>query len=200
VNIPYEGEDAYEREVWEIAALQPGFLMLQDWDFKGYGIPVEVILRLFEEIEKFQCLKLEVVPAGVKYSEVLARTGNRLHVSGGWAGTQMIEALDRGVNAFMPSILLGVYARIFALHRAGQRSAAMALFNRFVPILAFSHQHLDISIHFNKRLLREQGLFTNVFVREPILVFDHIHEKVSREIIAAGMALEKEVLESRSGG
>ena len=102
-SIPFRDEGQYERDVLELDSLNPGFLMLQDWDFQGYGLPVALIARLFEQVESFRCLKVEVVPAGVKYSEVLVATGGRLHVSGGWAVMQIIEAMERGVHAFMPT-------------------------------------------------------------------------------------------------
>ena len=183
VKILFENEDSFVKQISEIDELIPGFLMIQDWDFKGYGIPIDVIKKLFNEIKSFKCLKIEVVPAGVKYSAVREATQNRLHVSGGWAGTQMIEALDRGVNAFMPTILHDVYVKIFNLHYSGRREEAKEIFYELVPILAFSHQHLDISIHFNKRLVHELGIFSTDRVREPILPFDNFHESIAAELI-----------------
>src|SRR5690606_13244997 len=106
------------------------------------------------------------------YSAVLDATGGRLHVSGGWAAMQMIEALDRGVHAFLPTGLHGLYTRIYALYASGDRAAARAAFDALLPILAFSNQHLDISIHFFKRLLHRQGVYATPRVRGPILPFD----------------------------
>jgi dihydrodipicolinate synthase/N-acetylneuraminate lyase len=183
VNIPYRDYESYAEQIKQLAGLKPGFLMIQDWDFKGYGIPVEAVKKIFDAVERFRCFKIEVVPAGVKYSEVIEATEGRLHVSGGWAGTQMIEALDRGVDAFMPTILHDIYAKIYHYHRTGKRSEAVRLFYELVPILAFSHQHLDISIHFNKRILYRQGIFTTHKVREPILPFDEYHVRVADELI-----------------
>lgn len=191
VNIPFTDERRFVSDVYQIADLYPGFLMIQDWDFAGYGIPVPVIVKLFDELEVFKCLKVEVVPAGVKYSEVLQATNHQLHVSGGWAGTQMIEALDRGVNAFMPTILPEVYTRIYSLHRGGKREAAKELFYELVTILAFSHQHLDISIHFGKRLVHRLGIYSTPRVREPILPFDGYHQRVAGELIEKAIALSR---------
>jgi len=183
VRVPYEGEGGYESQVREIAELEPGFLMLQDWDSEGGGVPVSLVAKLFEEVEPFKCLKVEVVPAGVKYSRVLQATGGRLHVSGGWAVTQMIEALDRGVDAFMPTGMHRIYTEIYSLYRQESREQAKELFHRLLPVLAFSNQHLDISIHFFKRLLFEQGVYSTARVREPILPFDDHHEKMADEMI-----------------
>jgi 4-hydroxy-tetrahydrodipicolinate synthase len=182
-SIPFEDEKRYEHDVRELDALRPGFLMLQDWDFRGYGLPISLIARLFEEVESFRCLKVEVIPAGVKYSEALAVTEGRLHVSGGWAVMQIIEALDRGVHAFMPTGLHEVYTRIYALYRGGHRERARDLFEQLLPILAFANQHLDISVHFFKRLLHRQGVYATSRVREPILPFDPVHEEVAGQLI-----------------
>lgn len=198
VSIPYEDDDQYARAVQEVADTRPPFLMLQDWDPSGYGVPVATLVDLFETVEPVRAVKVEVVPAGRKYSELLAATGGRLHVSGGWAVTQMIEALDRGVHVFMPTALHAIYVRIYQLHTAGQRQAARALFDQVMPILGFSNQHLDISIHFFKRLLFAQGIYPTPAVRSPIIPFDVVHESVADELIARACALETELQDVRS--
>ena len=183
VSIPFENEDAYKNLIREIAQEVTTFLVIQDWDFHGFGIPVKVLVDLFEEIDVFKSLKVEVIPAGKKYSDVLAATAGRLHVSGGWASSQMIEALDRGVHTFMSTIMHKAYKIIFDLHHSGQRDKAKEIFQQIVPILAFSHQHVDISIHFNKRFYYKQGIFRTDRVRDPIIPFDHYHKKVADELI-----------------
>jgi len=193
VSIPFTDRRSFERDVLEIAGLQPDFLMIQDWDFQGYGMPVEVIIDLFNKVDCFRCLKVEVVPAGVKYSEILGATAGNLHVSGGWAGGQMIEALDRGVHAFMPTILPEVYTRIYQLHRSGERERAKNIFYDLLTILAFSHQHLDISIHFGKRLYHQLGIFKTAYVREPILPFDAFHARIADEMIARAIELSQQL-------
>jgi dihydrodipicolinate synthase/N-acetylneuraminate lyase len=199
VSIPYANASDYTAWAHAVADLQPGFLMIQDWSQDGYGVPVDLVVRLFEEIPAFRCLKVEVVPAGVKYSEVLAATGGRLHVSGGWAVTQMVEALDRGVHAFMPTGLHHSYCEIVRRYHAGDRAGAQALHEQLLPILAFSNQHLDISIHFFKRLLHAQGIYETPHVRLPILPFDSTHQRVAAALIERAMKLEQ-VHQSETGG
>lgn len=193
VALPYENEASYRDSLERLAREEPPFLMIQDWDFTGYGAPVELIAELFEEIPAFRSLKVEVVPAGAKYSEVLAATGGRLHVAGGWAVGQMIEGLDRGVHAFMPTGMHEIYCEIYRRYRASQRNAAELLFRRVLPVLAFANQHLDISIHFFKRLLHREGLYPTDRVREPILPFDSIHQRIAEELIELAMSLTEEV-------
>lgn len=191
-SIPYEDDASYTQHVQALAALKPGFLMLQDWDFGGYGLSVPLLLRLFDD-GLFQSLKVEVVPAGVKYTEVLEATDGALHVAGGWAVMQMIEAFQRGVHTLMPTGMHRIYTRIHSLYAAGQHDAATALFRRLLPVLAFSNQHLDISIHFFKRLLHRQGVYATDRVRPPILPFDAYHEQVAEDLIRYVMALEAEL-------
>lgn len=192
-SIPFIDEQEYVQQARALAALRPGFLMLQDWDFQGYGLPVPLIVHLFETVEAFRSIKIEVVPAGVKYSEVLRATGGKLHVAGGWAVMQMIEALDRGVHTFMPTAMHVIYTRIMQLYASGDRKGAQALFHRLLPTLAFANQHLDISIVFFKRLLHRQGLYSTARVREPILPFDAAHERIADERIADVMSLMHEL-------
>ncbi len=196
VSIPFENEAQYARDVQAVSDQHPPFLMLQDWDAMGSGVPVPLIARLFDEVESFRCLKVEVVNAGVKYSAVLEATQGRLHVSGGWAVMQMIEALDRGVHAFMPTGLHEVYTRIFALYQEGRRGDARMLFNRLLPVLAFSNQHLDISIHFFKRLLHRQGVYATDRVRPPILTFDDHHARIADELTDHALLLMQECAQS----
>ncbi len=183
VNIPYRDRETFKKNILEIDHLHPPFLMIQDWDFSGYGIPVQVIKELFMEIESFKSLKIETIPAGVKYTEVIEATHGKLHVSGGWAVMQMIEALDRGVNAFMPTGMHEIYVKIFNAHKTGNRKRAKELFYKILPVLAFSNQHLDISVHFFKRLLYKQGVYATPRVRQPILPFDDFHTRISDELI-----------------
>ena len=195
VSLPYSDDAVYEVDVRQIAERTP-FLMIQDWDFGGYGLPVPLITRLSQEIPAFQSLKVEVVPAGVKYSEVLAATRGNLHVAGGWAITQFIEALDRGVHSVMPTGMHAIYAAIYRHYMAGQRDEAQRLFYRLLPVLAFSNQHLDISIHFFKRLLYREGVYTTPHVRGPLLPFDAYHERIADDLIEVVLALTAEVREA----
>jgi dihydrodipicolinate synthase/N-acetylneuraminate lyase len=191
-SIPYETEAQYLAAVEELDETRPPFLMLQDWDPQGYGVPVETLVRVFESVESVRAVKVEVVPAGPKYTELLAATQGRLHVSGGWAVTQMIEGLDRGVHAFMPTALHSVYVRIYRLYLSGDREGARALFTRLLPVLAFANQHLDLSIHFFKRLLHAQEIYPTANVRPPTFRFDQAHLRIAEELIALACALESE--------
>ena len=192
-QIPYRNERQFKSHFSELAELDPEMIMLQDWDFSGYGLPDELICDLFENFDAFRCLKIETVPAGIKYSRILELTEGRLHLSGGWAVSQMLEGLKRGIHAFMPTGMHHIYSAIYQRYKDGQEKSAEALFQKIIPVLAFSNQHLDISIHFFKRLLFRQGVYNTPNVREPILKFDAIHQEIADKHIDTIIQLENEL-------
>ncbi len=198
VNIPYSTPHEFILTIQKIAALTNKPLVVQDWDFEGMGIPVEVIKEMHEKIMNFESLKVEVKPAGVKYSAVINASGGKLNVSGGWASSQMIEALDRGVNVFMSTVFTDIYVEIYRLHHDGRRSEAIDLFNRFLPVIAFYHQHIDISIHFNKLVNYRLGLFPTPKVREPILRFDKYHQRIAEELIDYAKTISEDIKRLKS--
>ncbi|PXX31259.1 dihydrodipicolinate synthase family protein [Arenibacter sp. ARW7G5Y1] len=199
-QIPFANDSQFRNHFMELAALDPEMIMLQDWDATGYGLSDELIVDLFEKVAAFKCLKIETVPAGPKYSRILKLTQGKLNLSGGWAVTQMMEGLQRGIHAFMPTGMHFIYTTIYRLFEEGRMVEAEALFEKIVPVLAFSNQHLDISIHFFKRLLYRQGIYNTPKVRRPIMPFDALHQKLADRHIDRILQLENELKEERSNG
>lgn len=155
-----------------LAQVGPGLLMVQDLDFAGPGLALDDIALLQARLPQFAALKIEVAWPGPKYSAVLQATGGRLHVSGGWAASQMMEALHRGVHAFIPTAMDSIYVAIYRRFTAGDLDGARALHERLAPVLAFSNQHIDTSIRFFKRLRQREGLFRTAACRAPVRMLD----------------------------
>jgi dihydrodipicolinate synthase/N-acetylneuraminate lyase len=187
--------DELERVFAEIADVGPPLLMIQDLAWQGPGMAIADIVRLYERIPAFQCLKLETVPAGPKYTEVLKATGGRLHVSGGWALAQMIDALDRDVHAFMPTGLEPIWVAVYRLYRDGRVEAARALFERALPIVAFANQHIDVSIRFCKHLRREAGIFRTAICRSPVAPLDDFQQREAARLTLVAQRLIAELAE-----
>ena len=194
ISTSYQSKAQMERFVGKFNQLNAHFMILQDWAFDHYGIPISVLLSLFSSYEQLQGVKIEVVPAGIKYSEILQETKDKIHVSGGWAVTQMIEALDRGVHALMPTGMHELYVKIDSLYKTNKKEAAEQLFRKILPILAFSNQHLDISIHFFKHLLYEEGIHKTPYVRKPILEIDEIYKTHIKKLIQYYFEIKKETI------
>jgi len=193
VQLPFINDNDFKSSFRKLCDAGPETIMLQDWNAQGYGLPDELILELFETVPSFRCLKIETVPAGVKYSSLKNLTNGRLHLSGGWAVMQMIEGLSRGLNAFMPTGMHYIYTAIYRAYHSGEKEKAEDIFNKLLPVLAFSNQHLDISIHFFKRLLYRQGIYSTPMVRQPIQPFDGIHEAIADRLIDRVLQLEDQL-------
>jgi dihydrodipicolinate synthase/N-acetylneuraminate lyase len=185
-----EGQRAFFHECADVGMET---LVIQDLDWGGGGMAVDTLGRLAGEIPAFTWVKIETVPAGVKYSAVLDAGGGKLRVMGGWALPQMIEGLDRGVHAFTPTAINRAFVHVDRLYRAGQRDDAVELFERVVAVLAFCCQHIDVSIHFLKRYCVRRGLFETARVRDPVLPYDEHHRRYGDELTERLIALEDEL-------
>jgi len=164
---------------------------LQDWDATGSGIPVERLLEYVERVPSLRWLKIEVSPAGPKYTELIERGPAGLRVAGGWAVREMMDGLDRGVHAFMPTGLHRTYCEIHRLFVTGRREESSALFERVKPILNFSNQRLELSIAFFKRLLHAQGIYATLNCRVPSARIGSEHEPRVGELVCLGVELER---------
>jgi dihydrodipicolinate synthase/N-acetylneuraminate lyase len=187
---PGIAEAAAEAALLALGEAGPGQVMLQDLDWQGPGLAPELIARLADRVPGLTAVKIETVPAGPKYSAVRSVTGDRLHLSGGWAAMQMLDGLARGLDAFIPSGILPVYVRIFDLWSAGRHDAARALFERALPVLAFSNQHIDVSIRFWKHVRRLQGIFDDPRCRPPVRPLDRVRQEEAERLAARALALE----------
>ena len=138
---------------------------------------------------------MESVPAGPKYTQVREACGEGFHISGGWAIAQMIEAMDRGVDALIPEAsMTAVYSTIWELHHAGRREEAVRLFRQLLPVVAFTNQEIRLCIAFFKRLLVRKGIFTSETMRLPGFAWDGHSRRIADELIAHFLELEAQVM------
>ena len=167
----------------EIAKVGPEIIMVQDLDWLGTGLSQKKILKLFDEINKFKWLKIETQNAGKKYTKIKKITKNKLHVCGGWAVTQLIDALNRGVDAFIPTGLEFLYVKVYNLYNNGQVNKARNLFNEILPIINFSNQNIDISIKFFKEVRVKERIFSCNFCRKKEAKFDKFQHKEANKML-----------------
>ena len=157
---------------------------LAEWTLVGHAL---------ETPPAFRGLKIEVSMPGPKYSAVLQATQGALHVSGGWAAAQMPEALHRGVHAFIPTAMDAIYVEVFRRFAAGEHAGARELHAALTPVLAFSNQHIDVSIRFFKHLRHREGLFATPLCRPGVAPLD-AHQQRELEInLERVMVLQRRV-------
>ena len=176
-------------------------IMLQDLDWTGGGLDVAVLARLERRVPELTAVKIETNPAGPKYTAVREAAGERLHLSGGWAAMQMLDGLARDLDCFIPSGVLPAYVRIFDHWAGGEREAARALFERILPIITFSNQHIEVSIRFWKRVRMLEGIFATSECRaaRPL---DPVQAADAGMLAARAVRLSRDLLEgavARSG-
>lgn len=190
--IRFDGDEAsYSESVETLAALAPGFLMIQDLDRGRAALPVSTIARLHRELPAFQWIKLETSDRCRKATSIREATGGSLAIA--TAGPDLIELLDRGAQAYAPSFGIGVYNRIWRYHRDGKREEAIALFRRFLPCLTFMATHQAIQWRFTKALLKADGVFATTRVRTPAPDLDTAEERLVEELAEYASVLSTEV-------
>ena len=182
-----------DKKVWhslqELACHAPDIVMVQDLDWTGGGLSLDDIGYLFENVKKFCWLKIETQQAGPKYSAVKELTNGALNVCGGWAVTQLMDAMARGLDAFIPTGMERVYVEIFRKYQSGDHSSARRLFERVLPILNFSNQRIDTSIRFFKQLRQAEEIFETANCRSENAKFDAVQEAEAGVALASAMEL-----------
>lgn len=187
--IPYVGTESYESDVKELASLEPGVLMLQDLSQTEADLPVAVIAKLFEEVESFTWIKVETLDRNLKFTAIRDATGGRLNI--GSAGYGMIEALDRGVRAWMPTLYHDIYGRVFDYYRAGRRDEAVELFDKLIPCLVLPAFQKGVTHVRNKMMLQREGIFTTTVTRTGLSDLDEYTRRQIDACIEHALALSR---------
>lgn len=177
-----------------IACRTPLPLVIQDLQWNGPGLSLDLLALLREDIPTVAGFKIETVPAGPKYSAVRNRLGPECFIAGGWAIPQMIEGLDRGVDAFIPEAsMVRAYVSILRLYDSGRRDEAVRRFRGLLPVLSFANQEIRLSIAFFKALLARRGIFSHEQVRWPGFSWDGHSRRIADELIQLYLDLEREL-------
>jgi 4-hydroxy-tetrahydrodipicolinate synthase len=166
-------------------------LIIQDLQWNGPGLDLQTIERLRDALPTLAGMKIETVPAGPKYTKVRDAFGPDFFISGGWAVPQLLEALDRGVDAMIPeAALVRAFVAIYRAYSGGNRGQAVRQFRELAPVLIFSNQELYHSIAFFKRLLVRKRLLKTAAMRAPGYCWDRFSARIADEVIDYYLSLE----------
>lgn len=188
MQVPHETEEEFLKCIEAVDKAKPPFLLIQDADFNGPGIPVEWMVKAFNEFESVVGCKVEVKYNGPKFSAIREATDNKMIISSGWGNDQMLELLDRGIHAVMPSGLFELFVNIFKLHQMGNREGAKKLFFDSLPIIEFTRQSQELNRWFHKRYLRTVGAFKTEVSREEVYL-DKYHLRYADELIERALSI-----------
>ncbi len=156
-----------------VAEKSPATVALQDFDPRGEGLGVDDLVDLTERIPKVQMLKIETLPAGPKFTALREKLGSSIRLSGGWTVLQLMDALNREIDAFIPTEMEEAYVAIWNFHRAGAVEEARLLWEQILPIIAFANQSLGVSIRMLKQFRVSRGTFSTDFCRVQTPTLDH---------------------------
>ena len=166
-------------------------ILIQDAPVSGVSLPAALLARLAAEIERVRYFKIEVPGAAAKLRELIALGGPL--IEGPFDGEEsvtLLPDLDAGATGTMPSSMIpDVLGRIVALYRSDQRDAAIALYERFLPLIHFENR--QCGLHAAKALMEEGGVIASAAVRRP---FPSLHPAARSGLVEIAHRLDPLVL------
>jgi 4-hydroxy-tetrahydrodipicolinate synthase len=161
-------------------------------DQTGVSMSPETFVALSEEVETIRYFKIESRPPGPDISRIVDAASERVGVLIGYAGLQMIEALDRGAVGVIPGASISNhYLEVWERYEAGDREGARRKHAAMLPLIAHVVQDIEGFIHYEKRMLADMGLIDSVRARKPAFTpdehFDLLFEEYYRELGHGGV-------------
>jgi dihydrodipicolinate synthase/N-acetylneuraminate lyase len=142
-------------------------IMIQDAPVSGVTITAVQLARMAREIELVQYAKVEVPGAAAKLRELIALAGDAL--PGPFDGEEavtLLPDLDAGATGTMPSALQpDLLGPIVRHYQAGDRSTAMTLYDRSLPLIQFENRQCGLRA--TKVLMQEGGIIASDRTRPP---------------------------------
>lgn len=148
----------------------------------GVAIPPETFCKLEKECPNMIYYKIECKPAGPYVTNLMNLTDGKMKIFVGNAGFQLIECMDRGAIGAMPGCsMYDVYLDIYNHYVDGDRTAAIQLHNKLLPMLNHIRQNVEQIISFEKRILKRRGIIASDYCRKPSYDTDEYFDKLFDE-------------------
>ena len=143
-------------------------IMVQDAPLSGVALSVDFLARLAREIPNVSYLKIETPQTADKLRAVIAAAGD--HIDGPFDGEESITLmadLDAGATGTMPSATLpDLIKPVLTAFAAGDRTAAMAQYNRILPLINFENRQCGLRAC--KTVMQAGGVIKSDRVRHPL--------------------------------
>ncbi len=151
----------------------------------GVAIAPEVFVNLKKECPNIIYYKIECKPAGPYVTNLMNLTGGEMDIFVGNAGFQLIECMDRGAIGAMPGCsMYDVYLDIYNKYVEGDRTGAIQVHNKLLPMLNHIRQNVEQIISFEKRILKRRGIIESDYCRKPSYNTDPYFDKLFEEFYA----------------
>ncbi len=132
----------------------------------GVPIPIELYIKMAEEIPQVRYIKQESIPAGRRITQILEGTCGKVKAFSGGGGRFLMDDLARGVMGTLPgSVGVRQLVRAYELYRAGMLREAREVFNTYVPLASFRSQ---FGVAAAKETLVMQGVIRSARQRPPV--------------------------------
>ena len=160
-------DDAVRRHFLRVAEAEPDMpVVIQDLPALGVWMSADLIARMATEAPNLRVVKLEEEPTAPKVGRLLEANAD-LRVLGGLGGEMLIEELRRGAVGTMtgfgyPETLVAIIRD----WRAGNESAAVERFHRWMPLIRFENQQL-LNLPVRKYIYMRRGAIASDRVRAP---------------------------------
>ncbi|MCA8929252.1 MAG: dihydrodipicolinate synthase family protein [Alphaproteobacteria bacterium] len=143
-------------------------IMVQDAPLSGVGLAVPFLARMAREIPNVSYVKIETPGTADKLRALIAAAGDA--IAGPFDGEESITLLadlDAGATGTMPSATLPDLIRpVLTAHAAGDRAAAMAHYNRILPLINFENRQCGLRAC--KVVMQAGGVIRSDRVRHPL--------------------------------
>ena len=177
------GSDALYRHIHSVSnAVNIPVIVQYAPEQTGVTINPSVLIRLMNEVESIQYLKIECKPPGAYISRLIEETDHKAKIFIGNAGFQMIEGLDRGAIGVMPGCsMYDVYLKIYNSYMQGDREDAIRVHNDLLFMLNHIRQNVEMIIAFEKKILAKREIIESDYCRNPTFVTDKYYECLFEE-------------------
>ena len=160
-------DEAVRRHYLRVAEAVPELpVVIQDLPALGVWMSADLIAGLAREAPNLRVVKLEEEPTAPKVGRLMAANPD-LRVLGGLGGEMLIEELRRGAVGTMTGF--GYPETLVAIMRdwrAGNETAAVDRFHRWMPLIRFENQQL-LNLPIRKHIYMRRGAMASDKVRAP---------------------------------
>lgn len=165
MSVPFERVRAYFHTVAEAIDIP---IMLQDAPMSTTRLSAAELAGLAREIPNITHVKAEMPGAADKLRAVIDLAGPDLPgPCDGEEAVTLLPDLDAGAVGTMPSCAIpDVLVRIVRAYRAGDRDAAVAEWERYLPMIHYENRQCGLRA--TKALMHEGGIITSEAVRAPL--------------------------------
>jgi dihydrodipicolinate synthase/N-acetylneuraminate lyase len=135
----------------------------------GVDLAPSTLARLVAEVRNVVAVKVEPLNPARKISLIVERLeGAKATIIGGAGGIDYIHELERGAVATMPGPAHPeLFTAIERLHLRGDRSRALEVLSRALPLMELGKRDMDTFLFVQKYVLSRRGVLSSTLLGQP---------------------------------